>query len=70
MKILKLMNDTKVTFLIGLFFKVVSDKLEFISSSSKFYMESRHSKKSEIGEILIIILIATEIIIAVVHHSS
>jgi hypothetical protein len=33
-------------------------------------MESRHSKKSEIGEILIIILIATEIIIAIVHHSS
>lgn len=49
-------------------YKVISDKLEFISTSSKFYMESRHSFKSEISEYLIIGLIFTEIMIAVFHE--
>jgi uncharacterized Rmd1/YagE family protein len=43
--------------------------LDFIQQNNMFYMELQHSKKSERAEWLIIILIATEICIALIHHS-
>lgn len=49
-------------------YQLMTEKLEFISNSSKFYMETRHSGKSEIAEILIIILIMTEVTIALFHN--
>jgi uncharacterized Rmd1/YagE family protein len=48
-------------------YKLMTEKLEFISNSSKFYMETRHSRKSEYAEILIIILIMTEVLIAILN---
>lgn len=43
--------------------------LDFIQENNMFYMELQHSRKSERAEWLIIILIATEICIALIHHS-
>jgi len=49
-------------------FEHLEKKLDFIQQNNMFYMELQHSRKSETSEWLIIILIATEICIALIHH--
>jgi uncharacterized Rmd1/YagE family protein len=48
----------------------MNEKFEFISNTASHFIESRHSKKAEISEYLVILLIFTEVCIATIHHIS
>ncbi len=49
-------------------YELLEKKLNFIQENTQFYMELRHSKKSERAEWLIIILITMEVLLAIFHH--